>query len=78
MQLSTLSGTRLIGYAAATIASVPVLVLYAVFQRRIIQGISMTGMGGANAEHSLTANEVLRAQHCCVLLHALGSSPWMK
>jgi len=32
--------------AAATIASVPVLLLYAVFQRRIIQGIAMTGLGG--------------------------------
>ncbi len=32
--------------AAATIASVPVLVLYAIFQRRIIEGISLTGMGG--------------------------------
>ena len=32
--------------AAAALASFPVLLLYAVFQRRIIQGISMTGMGG--------------------------------
>lgn len=32
--------------AAATVASVPVLVLYAIFQRRIIEGISLTGLGG--------------------------------
>lgn len=32
--------------AAAAVASVPMLVLYAIFQRRIIAGISMTGMGG--------------------------------
>lgn len=32
--------------AAATVASTPVLVLYAIFQRRIVQGIALTGMGG--------------------------------
>lgn len=32
--------------AAAAVASAPVLLVYAVFQRQIIQGISLTGMGG--------------------------------
>ena len=32
--------------AAAALASAPVLILYAIFQRRIIAGISLTGMGG--------------------------------
>jgi multiple sugar transport system permease protein len=32
--------------AAAALATTPPLVLYAIFQRRIIGGISMTGMGG--------------------------------
>lgn len=32
--------------AAAALASTPPLILYAIFQRRIIEGISMTGMGG--------------------------------
>lgn len=32
--------------AAAVVASVPVLVVYAIFQRYIVQGISLTGMGG--------------------------------
>lgn len=32
--------------AAAVIASTPPLLLYAIFQRRIVAGISMTGMGG--------------------------------
>lgn len=32
--------------AAATLASTPPLILYAIFQRRIIAGISLTGMGG--------------------------------
>ena len=32
--------------AAAALASTPPLILYAVFQRRIIEGISLTGMGG--------------------------------
>jgi len=32
--------------AAATFASVPVLIVYIIFQRRILKGITMTGMGG--------------------------------
>lgn len=32
--------------AAAALASAPPLILYAIFQRRIIAGISLTGMGG--------------------------------
>lgn len=32
--------------AAATLATAPPLILYAIFQRRIIAGISLTGMGG--------------------------------
>jgi len=32
--------------AAAALASTPPLILYAIFQRRIIAGISLTGMGG--------------------------------
>lgn len=32
--------------AAAALASAPVLILYGIFQRRIIAGISLTGMGG--------------------------------
>jgi multiple sugar transport system permease protein len=37
---------RGLAYAAAFIASVPVLVFYAAFQRRIIAGITMTGLAG--------------------------------
>jgi multiple sugar transport system permease protein len=37
---------RGLAYAGAVIASVPVLVFYAIFQRRIIAGITMTGMAG--------------------------------
>jgi len=37
---------RGLAYAGAFIASAPVLVFYAVFQRRIITGITMTGMAG--------------------------------
>jgi multiple sugar transport system permease protein len=32
--------------AGATFATIPVLIVYVFFQRRIIKGISMTGMGG--------------------------------
>ena len=32
--------------AGATFATIPVLIIYIVFQRRIIQGITLTGMGG--------------------------------
>jgi len=32
--------------AGAVVASVPVLLLYAIFQRRIVQGVMLTGMGG--------------------------------
>jgi multiple sugar transport system permease protein len=37
---------RGLAYAGAFIASAPVLVFYAIFQRRIIKGITMTGMAG--------------------------------
>jgi multiple sugar transport system permease protein len=37
---------RGLAYAGAFIASAPVLVFYAFFQRRIIKGITMTGMAG--------------------------------
>jgi multiple sugar transport system permease protein len=37
---------RGLAFAAAFIASVPVLVFYAIFQRRIIAGITTTGMAG--------------------------------
>jgi len=37
---------RGLAYAGAFIASAPVLVFYAIFQRRIITGITMTGMAG--------------------------------
>ncbi len=32
--------------AAATVASVPLLILYAIFQRRIVAGMVMSGLGG--------------------------------
>jgi multiple sugar transport system permease protein len=32
--------------AAAALATTPPLILYAIFQRRIIEGVSLTGMGG--------------------------------
>lgn len=32
--------------AGAVFASVPILIVYAIFQRRIIEGVTMTGMGG--------------------------------
>lgn len=37
---------RGLAFAAAFIASVPVLIFYAIFQRRIIAGITTTGMAG--------------------------------
>ena len=37
---------RGLAYAGAFIASFPVLIFYAIFQRRIIRGITMTGMAG--------------------------------
>ncbi len=37
---------RGITMAAAALATTPPLILYAIFQRRIVEGISMTGMGG--------------------------------
>jgi len=37
---------RGLAYAGAFIASAPVLAFYAIFQRRIISGITMTGMAG--------------------------------
>lgn len=32
--------------AGAVFASVPILIVYIIFQRRIIEGVTMTGMGG--------------------------------
>lgn len=37
---------RGITMAAAALATTPPLILYAIFQRRIVEGISLTGMGG--------------------------------
>jgi multiple sugar transport system permease protein len=37
---------RGLAFAAAFIASVPVLIFYAFFQRKIIAGITTTGMAG--------------------------------
>ena len=37
---------RALGMAGATVALIPVLIFYAIFQRRIIEGITLTGMGG--------------------------------
>ncbi|MBX3000882.1 MAG: carbohydrate ABC transporter permease [Caldilineaceae bacterium] len=48
--LTVLNGTytqeRALIMAGAVIASAPVLIFYAIFQRRIIQGVMLTGMGG--------------------------------
>ncbi|BAM01682.1 MULTISPECIES: carbohydrate ABC transporter permease [Caldilinea] len=48
--LTVLQGTytqeRALVMAGTVIASAPVLVFYAIFQRRIIQGVMLTGMGG--------------------------------
>ncbi len=48
--LTVLQGTytqeRALVMAGAAVASVPVLIFYAFFQRRIIQGVMLTGMGG--------------------------------
>ncbi len=48
--LTVLQGTytqeRALIMAGAVIASAPVLLFYAVFQRRILQGVMLTGMGG--------------------------------
>ncbi len=32
--------------AGAVVSAFPVLVFYAIFQRRILQGVMLTGMGG--------------------------------
>jgi multiple sugar transport system permease protein len=37
---------RALGMAGATVALVPVLIFYTIFQRRIIEGVTLTGMGG--------------------------------
>ncbi len=37
---------RGITMAAAALASTPPLILYAIFQRRIVEGVTLTGMGG--------------------------------
>ncbi len=48
--LTVLQGTytqeRGLVMAGAVVASAPVLLLYAIFQRRIVQGVMLTGMGG--------------------------------
>ncbi|MFN3981871.1 MAG: carbohydrate ABC transporter permease [Caldilinea sp.] len=48
--LTVLQGTytqeRALVMAGTVIASAPVLIFYAIFQRRIIQGVMLTGMGG--------------------------------
>ena len=48
--LTVLNGTysqeRALILAGAVIASAPVLIFYAIFQRRIIEGVMLTGMGG--------------------------------
>jgi multiple sugar transport system permease protein len=48
--LTVLNGTytqeRALIMAGAVIASAPVLLFYAIFQRRIIEGVMLTGMGG--------------------------------
>lgn len=48
--LTVLQGTytqeRALVMAGTVIASAPVIVFYAIFQRRIIQGVMLTGMGG--------------------------------
>jgi multiple sugar transport system permease protein len=48
--LTVLNGTytqeRALIMAGAIIASAPVLIFYGIFQRRIIQGVMLTGMGG--------------------------------
>uniref|UniRef100_A0A540V9B4 Carbohydrate ABC transporter permease n=2 Tax=Litorilinea aerophila TaxID=1204385 RepID=A0A540V9B4_9CHLR len=48
--LTVLQGTytqeRALVMAGAMVASAPVLLFYAIFQRRIIQGVMLTGMGG--------------------------------
>lgn len=48
--LTVLQGTyiqeRALVMAGTVIASAPVLLFYAIFQRRIIQGVMLTGMGG--------------------------------
>jgi multiple sugar transport system permease protein len=37
---------RALGMAGATVALIPVLIFYTIFQRRIIEGVTLTGMGG--------------------------------
>jgi multiple sugar transport system permease protein len=37
---------RTVVLAGAVFASVPIMVFYIIFQRRIIKGVTMTGMGG--------------------------------
>ena len=48
--LTVLNGTytqeRALIMAGAVIATAPILTFYAIFQRRIIQGVMLTGMGG--------------------------------
>lgn len=48
--LTVLNGTytqeRALIMAGAVIASAPILIFYAIFQRRIIEGVMLTGMGG--------------------------------
>jgi multiple sugar transport system permease protein len=48
--LTVLQGTytqdRAMVMAGAVVATVPVLFIYAIFQRKIIEGVMLTGMGG--------------------------------
>jgi multiple sugar transport system permease protein len=37
---------RGLAFAGSFVATVPVLIFYAIFQRKIIAGITMTGMAG--------------------------------
>jgi multiple sugar transport system permease protein len=32
--------------SGAVLSTIPILVVYIIFQRRIIQGVTLTGMGG--------------------------------
>lgn len=46
LQTSYAGSYRPLVLAAAVFATVPIVVVYIIFQRRIIQGVMMTGMGG--------------------------------
>ena len=44
--VSEYGNERALGMAGAVVSFVPVLIVYAIFQRRIIQGVALTGFGG--------------------------------